>query len=433
MELSFRPVVPTDIPKVADLETSSYPEDEAASKSTLQYRQHYAAKYFRCCVVEDKVLIGFICATRCWNFDEESLKVHVSDGPLLAIHSVVVHSDYRRRGVATEMLKDYVLSLQDLKDVTIQKVVLMAKAPLLSLYVKSGFEVRRQSAIVHGQDPWYDLEYSLKPPFAVVNAFVTDQLGSGNPAAVVLLLNNEEKPSSEWMQLVAAEFNLSETAFVWRQEGEHQIRFFTPTTEIPLCGHATLASASVLLKQVDEKITLNATQDVLMAQKIAHNRVALTFPAKSVQAVDDLESVLAPALGIASDDIIYIGAVKDIGDLLVEVTTEAFENLEMKLNLLDECQAYTRGLIVCALSNDNQSQVWLRFFHPKGGIDEDPVTGSAHCALAPYICAKLGVDKITSYQRSARGGIIECTLLEEEKAVRLVGRIRTTRSGTLWL
>ena len=244
-QIRFAMVRPVDIPKCVEIEKASYPPTEAASKSSLQYRQHHAAPYFRCALIgvegdcnrallddEDREVIGFICATRCHEFTYESMSTHHSEGPLLAIHSVVVTEEYRRMGIATLMLKDYVEQMRSIPDDGVQKLVLMSKKNLLSFYVDCGFSVLKPSSISHGEDQWYELELDLSAnkstgsPYSVVDAFANvDVPGSGNPAAVVILqkedVDLDDPELANWMLLVAKEFNLSETAFVWQHE-EHK-------------------------------------------------------------------------------------------------------------------------------------------------------------------------------------------------------------------
>lgn len=156
----FRTCRPTDIPACYAIEAASYPASEAASRSALQYRQHHCSRYFRCAVVDDDsndnnngdgdhdVVIGFVCSTKCHRFDHESMSVHEAAGRLLAIHSVAVAEPYRRRGIATRMLKDYIRwVLEEAQDEQQQggdppeKFVLLAKAHLLAFYVNCGFRV----------------------------------------------------------------------------------------------------------------------------------------------------------------------------------------------------------------------------------------------------------------------------------------------------
>jgi GNAT superfamily N-acetyltransferase/uncharacterized protein YciI len=169
--ISYRPPTADDIPACFAIESASYPSDEAASLESLTYRITDALPYFQCAVLKDdtsETIIGFCCSTRCDEFEEESMSTHTPNGPLLAIHSVVVQEDYRRRGVATAMLKHYLETIREHNTMdhgsanrSIQSIVLLAKARLLGFYVNCGFQVNRPSPIVHGQELWYDLEHKL--------------------------------------------------------------------------------------------------------------------------------------------------------------------------------------------------------------------------------------------------------------------------------
>jgi len=142
----FRTCRPTDIPACYKIEAASYPKEEAASKSALQYRQHHCSRYFRCAVVDGDdddhdVVIGFVCSTKCHLFEHESMSVHEAAGRLLAIHSVVVAEPYRRQGIATRLLQDYIQSVLEEDEDPPEKFVLLAKANLLAFYVNCGFRV----------------------------------------------------------------------------------------------------------------------------------------------------------------------------------------------------------------------------------------------------------------------------------------------------
>ena len=168
--LSFRPVTPDDISRCYEIESSSYPEDEAASLENLHYRQQSAGDYFICCTTptendDDDDIIGFICSTRCNEFTEESMSTHDSTGSILAIHSVVVDAQYRRQGIASAMMQRYMKSMishstldANTGNSGFQRILLLAKSNLLSFYVDNGFQVIRPSPIVHGKETWYELE-----------------------------------------------------------------------------------------------------------------------------------------------------------------------------------------------------------------------------------------------------------------------------------
>jgi uncharacterized protein YciI/GNAT superfamily N-acetyltransferase len=160
-DLTYRSPTSDDIPSCFDIEAASYPGDEAASLSSLNYRHANAAPYFQCAILNGQI-IGFICSTRCQSFEEESMSTHSPAGKFLAVHSVVVREEYRRKGVALAMLKRYVEKIREENmDGSIQSIVLIAKSHLLGFYVNCGFQVNRPSPIVHGQDLWYELENKL--------------------------------------------------------------------------------------------------------------------------------------------------------------------------------------------------------------------------------------------------------------------------------
>jgi uncharacterized protein YciI/ribosomal protein S18 acetylase RimI-like enzyme len=168
--LSYRSPTPEDIPRCFEIESASYPADEAATLEGLKYRQANAGDYFQLCTIHEdseETIVGFVCSTRCHDFTEESMSTHHHDGKLLAIHSVVVEEPFRRRGIAKTMLQHYVKHIKEQQQLPptdrkspISSMVLLAKAHLLGFYVQCGFHVNRPSPIVHGQELWYELEQS---------------------------------------------------------------------------------------------------------------------------------------------------------------------------------------------------------------------------------------------------------------------------------
>jgi uncharacterized protein YciI/GNAT superfamily N-acetyltransferase len=176
-KVQFRPATPEDLKVCFAIESASYPADEAASREALEYRQAEAAPYFRVATLATDLLgdevptvIGFCCGTRCEEFTEESMSTtHIPDGKLLAIHSVVVDEQYRRQGIATVMLKEYMENVSSKANAAdaddgIESTVLLAKSKLLSFYVNCGFAVLRPSPIIHGNELWYELEKRLGVP-----------------------------------------------------------------------------------------------------------------------------------------------------------------------------------------------------------------------------------------------------------------------------
>jgi predicted PhzF superfamily epimerase YddE/YHI9 len=258
-------------------------------------------------------------------------------------------------------------------------------------------------------------------PLFTVDAFA-DRAFSGNPAAVCLL---PSPAGAEWMQLVAREMALSETAFIVpREDGDFDLRWFTPKVEVDLCGHATLASAHVLWEtgrlEATRAARFRTRSGVLTATREA-DLVLLDLPAHPAQEClvpDGVEAALGsrPA---------WIGRSRF--DLLVELPTEAAVRA-IAPDLAALAKVEGRGFIVTARGSGEYDFV-SRFFAPRVGVAEDPVTGSAHCVLGPYWGARLGTSKLTGYQASARGGVVRVRVNGDR--VTLGGRGVTVARGEL--
>ena len=222
----------------------------------------------------------------------------------------------------------------------------------------------------------------------------------GNPAGVCVLAQARD---SDWMQLVAREMNLSETAFLVRRGTGYHLRWFTPTVEVELCGHATLASAHVLWEDGHLPAGTRAEFETLSGRLFAAQNgdwIELDFPADSPRPVEP-SPLLAEGLGVQSFR--YTG--RDGFDYLCELESEAIvRELQPDFKLLK--QAGPRGIIVTARADSKDFDFVSRFFAPAYGVDEDPVTGSAHCCLGPYWASRLGKNDLVGYQASARGGIV---------------------------
>lgn len=261
----------------------------------------------------------------------------------------------------------------------------------------------------------------MSPRIVQVDAF-TAQPFAGNPAAVCMLAHAADK---RWMQQVAREMNLSETAFLFRQGDAWNLRWFTPATEVDLCGHATLASAHVLWQDGHLERGAQARFDTKSGRLTADHKgdwIEMDFPAEPARPADPPDA-LFPALGIAGQ---YVG--KNRIDYLVEVASEA----DLRALRPDFTRLRTlpvRGIIVTAPAADAEFDFVSRFFAPGAGVDEDPVTGSAHCCLAPYWGAKLGKRAMTGYQASARGGVVRVRLAGDR--VMLAGQAVTVLRGDL--
>ena len=376
-------------------------------------------------------IVGYICSTRCHEFSEETMSVHDFSGPLLAIHSVVVQEEYRHVGIAHAMMKDYIAAMQEMDD-GVEKLVLLSKSRLLGFYVQCGFTVVKPSTICHGQDVWFDCELVLEQAHEqesyscwILDSFAV-KAASGNPAAVVLLppetdIDNED--TIAWMQVVAKEFNLSETAFIWPVEQEdedgddskmevptvketeqedtrssddeadlsfdavtkvkyaYNIRYFTCNgTQVDLCGHATLASAAVLFETLSIKsssdcdVEFHAKRNILQVMPMgssSHNatQVKMNFPKKQLFQLDSIGqaavlSMLKAAFSHLGDDmeqdVLYVGIDEDGGDVLVEMTRDAFIKLgydNISYSAFMEWNGYSRGVMLCCQEEAPQSRM----------------------------------------------------------------------------
>ena len=243
----------------------------------------------------------------------------------------------------------------------------------------------------------------MRTPFFQLDAF-TNQRFAGNPAAVMPMARF---PDDAVMQALAAENNLAETAFLVREGSDYRLRWFTPVTEVPLCGHATLASAAVVMERLEPgrtSVVFQSKSGPLTVTRAGAGYV-LDFPARPAQRTP------APA-----------GFAKALGCEPVEVLVNAFnymavlESASVVRRLAPDMSAIAGfdrpGVIVTAVGDGDYDCV-SRYFAPAKGIPEDPVTGAAHCMLAPYWAARLGRPQLRAYQASARGGEITCRVVGE--------------------
>lgn len=245
----------------------------------------------------------------------------------------------------------------------------------------------------------------------IVDAF-TDRPFAGNPAGV-LLLDSAAFPDDTWLQRVAAEVNLSETAFAHPLppggEADFALRWFTPATEVGMCGHATLATAHVLHTTGATAGTVRFAARCGILSADAHaDGITLDFPTSPLVPVPTPEG-LAGALGARIVSALDTG--EHIGDLLVEVADERTVRA-LAPDTAGLVAHSERGIIATARAEDPASpyDYVSRCFFPRVGIDEDPVTGSAHTALAPFWSARLGRAELTGFQASARGGLVRTAL-----------------------
>lgn len=238
----------------------------------------------------------------------------------------------------------------------------------------------------------------MRTPIFQIDAFTTRRF-AGNPAAVIAM---DRFLDDATLQLIAAENNLSETAFLVPDNGDYRLRWFTPTVEVPLCGHATLASAAVVMERLEpgrDRIIFHTASGPLTVSRTIGGYI-MDFPLRSSEPVSTPPG-LAQALGVApvevlSDTSNYI-AVLECAQLVRELAPDiaAIANMDRS------------GVVVTAPGDETYDFI-SRYFAPAKGIPEDPVTGGAHCALAPYWAKRLGKKVLRAYQASRRGGEITC-------------------------
>lgn len=246
----------------------------------------------------------------------------------------------------------------------------------------------------------------------VVDAFTSEPF-RGNPAAVCV---TESPRDDRWMQKVAQEMNLSETAFLYPIDGGYHLRWFTPGAEVKLCGHATLASAFTLWQTgvlAPEAEARFSTLSGWLTCRKDGEQIAMDFPTKPITPCEAPQG-LAEAL-VCTPIFVGINAM----DYLVEVESAAVLRA-LQPNATALTALPVRGVIVTSPSDQPEYDFLSRFFAPAVGVNEDPVTGSAHCALGPYWEAKLGKSELVGYQASVRGGVV--TVRVEGERLQLCGQ-----------
>lgn len=258
-------------------------------------------------------------------------------------------------------------------------------------------------------------------PILQVDAFTSEPF-SGNPAAVCVL---DGARDARWMQNVAREMNLAETAFLRRRADGFDLRWFTPTVEVDLCGHATLASAHALWETGELPPAEQArfhTRSGLLTATPRGDWIELDFPVTPAEPAgappDLIEAIGVPARTIAKSQFDYLVEIDDEGTL---------RGLQPDLQRLRTVPA--RGVIVTSRGSTAEVDFVSRFFAPQSGIDEDPVTGSAHCCLAHFWSQRLGKERFLAHQVSARGGVLRVRLAGER--VLIAGQAVTVLRGEL--
>ena len=473
--ITFKNLPATDLQHAIDIELASYPADEAASLQSLTYRQKNAGNAFIGAYSQSN-LVGFICGTctNASNLEEETMSKHEDTGTSLCIHSVVVAQSHRKQGIATRMLRHYCITVP-LHFPNVNQFRLISKAHLIHFYQHAGgFEFVQLWPFHHGKDHWFEMQRSFTQLKQYqVDAFVTPNKNfSGNPAAVTILPVGMTVPDDEWHKNVAASNALSETAFLQlrtRQEidseakGKEQeqeqkgvvaynLRWFTPTTEVDLCGHATLAAAAALWetgtahrdytgianKDGDAVTSLHfhtKKSGVLIATRNKNKSITLNFPSDPpIQCQDDDAKKLTASIQAAFGMEEYQGKMivcKGKFDLLIHVDSVGFLSIQPNMNLISKINA--RGVVVTTEAGFKMKDVDFisRWFGPQSGVPEDPVTGSAHCMLCCYWQEKLGKKAMKAYQASSRSGMLTVELSEDGERVSLTGCASIFSSGEL--
>jgi PhzF family phenazine biosynthesis protein len=241
----------------------------------------------------------------------------------------------------------------------------------------------------------------MKLPIYIADAFTTNVFG-GNPAAIC--------PLHEWlpdktMQSLAAENNLSETAFIIEEDDHYRIKWFTPTTEVNLCGHATLASAHIFYTELGHtkpEIWFESKSGLLKVARQNNNTYTLDFPSNLPQPVTEIPVGLFEGLGIEHATVFNTS----FDYMIVLPSQRAIENLKPNFSALAKVKA--RGVITTAKGND--ADFVSRCFYPQSGVNEDPVTGSAHTIMVPYWAKELNKNRFKAIQLSKRRGFLDCEL-----------------------
>ena len=262
----------------------------------------------------------------------------------------------------------------------------------------------------------------MKLPIYQVDAFASELFG-GNPAAVMPL---EGWLDDATLQAIAMENNLSETAYLVPRGNDYELRWFTPATEVELCGHATLASAHTLFEHLNhsgDAITFHTRSGALCVTR-GDLGLTLDFPAYSLSAAP-VDIGVCDALGATASEVVQVqGAAKQLFVFEFEQDITGLEpNFAALRAATDQC--------VIATAPGDECDFVSRFFGPPVGVDEDPVTGSAHCALVPYWAGRMGKSELAARQVSARGGALACELRDDR--VFMSGNGVTYMHGEVWL
>lgn len=353
---------------------------------------------------------------------------HDAGGHVLCVHSVVTIESHQRMGVASWMLIQYLKNVfASHPEVT--RVALLAKEHNTGLYMRCGFSSHGASAVEHGEDTWYDLQMHVRHEDRALRQYTVDAFASkafeGNPAAVVVLPGSGSLPQAvnaddgrtKAMQQLAVENNLSETAFVQRSAAapwRWLLRWFTPGTEVTLCGHATLASAAAMwmnkLVPRDQTRIEFITASGLVSVTKGEAGFTLDFPAEPVSACSPevtQEWVKHVKDATSQEGFIALGCHAGNMDGIVHVAPEVFDALPPATAVdFSAIACIAKRGVILTTQGSGDVDFRSRFWGPNAGVNEDPVTGSAHCLLAPFWEKQLQKEgeSMHAYQSSTRGG-----------------------------
>lgn len=263
----------------------------------------------------------------------------------------------------------------------------------------------------------------MRQSIVQVDAF-TQKKFRGNPAAVCVLSSPQD---DQWLQFIAREMNLSETAFLMGAHQQYDLRWFTPATEVPLCGHATLASAHVLWTEgyADPSQELQfKTKSGILTARYQNDWIELNFPVSRSQDIPPITK-LGDALGVPIKTVSY----NSLGYLVEIATVEQVSQLQPNFTLLQQLPI-SNVIVTSKAAVSSEYDFVSRFFAPGLGINEDPVTGAAHCCLAPYWRDRLQKDQMIAYQASERGGVVKINYNGGDR-VNLWGQAVTVMRGEL--
>jgi len=459
--------------KVIEIEKASYPSDEAASPAAVRFRRESAGEYFYV-ALDGSDVIAFVMSTLSEGeeLSENTMSSHKPEGTVLCIHSVVTKEEFRKQGIARAVLRRFLEEIGS-NATHVKTVLLLSKTHLIPFYESCGFQDNGESNVDHGADVWHEMKLELrKMPIACLNAFCNPEASfSGNPAAVCIVPfdgtrslepkndwkiydSGIEAKCEKWMKGVAAQMNLSETAFLRdlgqdaREPEAHrfELRWLTPTSEVDLCGHATLATACALWNQNVElsrkrnhfqtatKLIFETRSGELCASKAGIGAM-LDFPLEQAEAKIDASDIrfdsLCEALKLDADDIASI-EINRLDFLVRLKSRKLVQSCQPDLPKLAKLES-KRAVCITAEGDGVDFDFVSRLFGPSVGIDEDPFTGSSHCYLGPF-WARILNNKTTlrAEQLSARTGCVTVEVHFDTGRVSLTGFCELAWTGDLF-